>query len=143
MKFSLNIDLIRLLLMFLITFIKEKPLQLFNFMMVADDHCRILGSFLQLFKQVQDLIDKGYAREIPDHSAPPGSPVVYLPLLVVTRDDKPGKFRVCQDAAAKVKGVSLNKHLLNGPNVLNDLIGVLLRFRRKKVVLSADISSWT
>ena len=90
------------------------------------------------FKHVQNLIDNGYARVIPDHTAQPGSPTCHLPLLVVTRSDKPGKS-VCQDAAAKVKEVSLNKYLLNEPKILNNLMVALLRFRRKKVVLSADI----
>ena len=94
------------------------------------------------FKQVQQLVDSGYARVIPNYDAPPGSPVCCMALHVVVKPDKPGKFRVTQDAAAKVKGVSFNQHVLNGPDQLNNLIGILCRFRRKKVVLSADIKDF-
>ena len=65
-----------------------------------------------------------------------------MALHVVVKPDKPGKFRVTQDAAARVGGVSFNQHVLNGPDQLNNLIGILCRFRRKKVVLSADIKDF-
>ena len=66
------------------------------------------------FKQVRELVNSGYVEILEDHSAPPESPVAYLALHVVTKPDKPGKFRVTQDAAAKVGGISLNDYLLNG-----------------------------
>ena len=58
---------------------------------------------------------------------------------MVTHAEKPGKYRVTQDAAAKVHGHSLNHYLLNGPDLLNKLVGIMLRFRRYQVVLTADI----
>ena len=94
------------------------------------------------FKQMKELVEHGWAVEIPDHTSPIGSPVCYLANHLVTHPDKPGKVRICQDAAGKVKGHSLNKYLNNGPDLLNDLLGILLRFRRKKIVLSADIKSF-
>ena len=42
------------------------------------------------------------------------------------------------DAAAKHDGVSLNYKLLIGPDLLNSLVGVLLRFREQRVGLAAD-----
>jgi len=45
------------------------------------------------------------------------------------------------DAAAEFKGVSLNKELLQGPQLNNNLLGVLLRFREEKVALTSDIES--
>ncbi|GBP51953.1 hypothetical protein EVAR_80048_1 [Eumeta japonica] len=53
---------------------------------------------------------------------------------------KPGKIRVVHDAAAKTKGVSLNDHLLTGPDLLQSLPGVIMRFRQHPVAVSADIS---
>lgn len=45
------------------------------------------------------------------------------------------------DAAAKHDGVSLNDKLHTGPDLLNSLVGVLLRFREQRVGLAADIEA--
>lgn len=45
------------------------------------------------------------------------------------------------DCAATYQGVSLNDRLLQGPDLTNTLVGVLLRFRQEPVALMADIES--
>ena len=45
------------------------------------------------------------------------------------------------DAAAKYDGVYLNDKLHTGPDLLNSLVGVLLRFREQRVGLAADIEA--
>ena len=95
-----------------------------------------------VFKQMNEFIREGHARRVVDREVPDGLPVYYLPLHVVTRPDKPGKFRLCQDAASKVAGTCLNDLLLSGPDLVNRLVGVLLRFRRHPVVLSSDIKGF-
>ena len=45
------------------------------------------------------------------------------------------------DAAAKKNGVSLNDNLLVGPDLLNSLAGVLMRFREERVAIAADIEA--
>ncbi|XP_029202962.2 uncharacterized protein LOC114967138 [Acropora millepora] len=45
------------------------------------------------------------------------------------------------DAATKHDGVSLNDKLDTGPDLLNSLVGVLLRFREQRVGLAADIEA--
>ena len=42
-------------------------------------------------------------------------------------------------AAAEYKGVSLNKSLVTGPDLLNSLTGVLTRFRWGPVAIAADV----
>ena len=93
-----------------------------------------------VWKQMREMIAKGHAKRIDNPEVPEGVPRFYLPLHIVT--NKPGKFRVCQDGAAKVKGVCLNDELLSGPDLLNRLVGVLLRFRRHPVAMSADIKGF-
>ena len=43
------------------------------------------------------------------------------------------------DASAEFKGESLNKHLLQGPDLTNSLTGVLCRFRKEPVAFMYDI----
>lgn len=52
---------------------------------------------------------------------------------------KPDKIRVVFDCSATYMGVSLNKTLLQGPDLTNNLLGVLIRFRSEKVPLLGDI----
>ena len=49
------------------------------------------------------------------------------------------KLRVVFDSSAKYKEVSLNSRLLQGPDQLNNLFGVLLRWRRGRVAVNCDI----
>ena len=53
----------------------------------------------------------------------------YLPHNPVTSPTKPSKVRIVFDAATKCEWTSLNKNLLTGPDMANNLAGVLLRFR--------------
>ena len=45
------------------------------------------------------------------------------------------------DAAAEYGGTSLNKELLQGPQLNNFLIGALFRFRKDQVPVASDIES--
>ena len=54
-------------------------------------------------------------------------------------EHKPGKVRVVFDCAARFGDTSLNDQLLQGPDLTNNLTGVLLRFRQKSVALMADV----
>ena len=55
--------------------------------------------------------------------------------------NKPSKIRRVCNAAARFAGNSLNEVLLPGPDLLPDLIGILIRFRLLKIGLSADIEA--
>lgn len=47
---------------------------------------------------------------------------------------------VVQNLKSKVR-VSLNSQLLQGPNLTSSLVGVLARFRQKRVAIMADVQS--
>ncbi|XP_033111446.1 uncharacterized protein LOC117112468 [Anneissia japonica] len=63
----------------------------------------------------------------------------YLPYFPVYHPKKPDKIRVVFDSSADYHGVSLNSVLMTGPDLSNNLIGVLLRFREDVVAVIADI----
>ncbi|XP_030208539.1 uncharacterized protein LOC115556311 [Gadus morhua] len=91
----------------------------------------------QYVKFMEEIIERGDAEQIEDG----GSEVErwYIPHHGVRHAKKPDKLRVVFDCSARHKGTSLNDHLLSGPDLLNNLSGVLIRFRRYPVALMCDI----
>lgn len=63
----------------------------------------------------------------------------YLPFFGVYHPQKPGQIRVVFDSSAQQHGVSLNSVLLTGPDLNNSLLGVLIRFRKDLIAVTADI----
>lgn len=87
-------------------------------------------------EQINNLINKGYAEIAPATSTE--GRTFYLPHFAVTHPEK-RKVRIVLDAAAKFEGRSLNDALLPGPDLLQSLFGVLIRFREGPVAVVADI----
>ncbi|XP_026735912.1 uncharacterized protein LOC113499598 [Trichoplusia ni] len=87
-------------------------------------------------KQIQTLIENGYAEKAPVTTTK--GKTFYLPHFAVIHPVK-RKPRIVFDAAAKYEGRSLNDALLAGPDLLQSLFGVLLRFREGPVAVMADI----
>uniref|UniRef100_A0A5S6Q5Y0 CCHC-type domain-containing protein n=1 Tax=Trichuris muris TaxID=70415 RepID=A0A5S6Q5Y0_TRIMR len=64
----------------------------------------------------------------------------YLPHHAVMRNDKAStNCRVVFDGSACYQGVSLNDQLESGPILQTDLVGILIRFRRYRIGIQADI----
>ena len=84
---------------------------------------------------MEEIIGKGYANECSDDSGQ-----WYIPHHGVYHPRK-NKIRVVFDCAAQNAGVSLNSELLQGPDLTNSLLGVLMRFRLERVAFMADIES--
>lgn len=112
----------------------------------AQAHNRLLGVEKKLERnptlkeeygrQLKNLFSSGYAEEAPIDSTP--GRTFYLPHFAVVHPQK-GKVRIVFDAAARYQGKSLNDALLPGPDLLQSLFGVLLRFREGPVAVVADI----
>jgi hypothetical protein len=92
---------------------------------------------------VNDYIHKGYAAKVDDRQSTEEKPsgVWYLPHHPVHNPNKPGKLRVVFDCAAKYQGTSLNANLLQGPDMTNNLVGVLIRFRQDPIAIVGDIEA--
>lgn len=92
------------------------------------------ADFINFMKK---LFENGHAEVAP--ALQPDKECWYLPFFGVYHPQKPGQVRVVFDSSARHRGVSLNDVLLTGPNMNNSLLGVLLRFRREPVAVTADI----
>ena len=91
------------------------------------------------FDFMQKLLEKGHAEPVLKTELSTSTPRWYLPHFGVYHPQKTDKIRVVFDSAAETKGMSLNKVLLSGPDLTNNLLGVLLRFRHDIVTFVADI----
>ena len=91
--------------------------------------------------QMNELISKGYAEKVPELERLAEERVWYLPHHGVYHPRKPDKMRVVFDCAARYQGISLNDELLQGPDLTNSLVDVLLRFREERYAFMADIEA--
>ena len=95
--------------------------------------------FFDDYKKFMDnLLVKGYAKQ---------SEVVlsgktwYIPHHGFYHPSNPGKIRVVFNCSAEFQGKSINRKLLSGPDLTNQIIGIMARFREEKVAFMADIEA--
>ena len=89
---------------------------------------------------MQAVIDAGHAERVEENEplANDGK-VWYIPHHGVYHPKKPDKIRVVFDCSATCQGQSLNRQLLQGPDLANSLVGVLCRFRIDPIAFMCDI----
>ncbi len=92
-------------------------------------------------QELEKLVEKNYAEEVPAEEVNRDKDVWYLPHHAVMNDKKPDKLRIVFDCAAKFKGESLNSRCLKGPDLNNKLLHVLLRFREHQYAVTSDIEA--
>ncbi len=94
----------------------------------------------EYMNQIQDWLLSNFVE--PVHTKQPHTdPAYYIPHMAVINMGKvSSKLRIVMDAAAAPHGRdALNKHIHKGPKLINELVEVLLRFRRDRVAVAADI----
>ena len=89
------------------------------------------------FTFMQKMFDSDQAESAP--SLKQGEDCWYLPIFGVYHPQKPEQIRVVFDSSAQYNGISLNDTLLSGPDLNNSLLGVLMRFRKDQVAVTADV----
>lgn len=108
------------------------------------EHCKLYQN------QIDEMIAKGIARKItraeresyigPVRESYIG-PVHYIHHHEVMKPNSQSTpMRIVFDSSASYQGHKLNSYWAKGPDILNSLLGVLLRMRQEKVVVMGDIS---
>ena len=124
------------------------PPYLPNNRLMAEKRCALLKKRLEKDKELlekyrtamKDYVEKGHAEQVPEEELKAeGTMVWYLPHHPVSHPLKMDRVRVVFDCAAKYQQTSLNQQLLQGPDLMNRLIGVLSRFRQEEFAMVADI----
>ena len=77
---------------------------------------------------LQTDLGKNFVKPV-EVQAPPADSIWYLPHHPIINPNKHEKVKTVANAASKCRGESLNSNLLTGPDLLNNLVGVFLRFR--------------
>ena len=91
---------------------------------------------------MKNIIEKGYAKKVAlSRLKTEEGKVWYLPHNDIYHPKKPDNIRVVFDCSCQYEGRSLNKELLQGPDMTNLLVGVLLRFRQEPIAFMADIKA--
>ena len=91
---------------------------------------------------MQENIKNGFAEKVPkEEVSDKNKHVWYIPHHGVYHKKKPGKMRVVFNCSALYQGVSLNQQLLQGPDLTNNLTGVLCRFQKERIALMCDIQA--
>lgn len=86
---------------------------------------------------MEQILKMGYAEVAPP--SPESKKCWYLLLFGVYHPKKQDQIRGVFDASAKYQNISLNDVLLQGADLTNNLVGILLHFRKDMVANSADI----
>jgi len=99
------------------------------------------GCQAELNAAFQEFLDMEFAEEVHEQEEPSGE-VHYLPAFAVFREESvTTRIRLVFNASSKSEtGNSLNECLYQGPCLLPDIVGVLVRFRLKIVGYALDIS---
>ena len=86
------------------------------------------------------MISKGHT-ELQDEKKCQQGKVWYIPHHGVFHPSKPGKMRVVFDCSAEWHSISINQSLMSGPELTNQIFGVLVKFREEPVAVMADIEA--
>ena len=88
---------------------------------------------------MDSLLEKRHAQMAPENQLENLAGIALYLLHSVTNPNKPEKIRVVVDCAARYSGVSLNSQLVQGPDLTNNLVVVVTRFREEPIAVMADM----
>ena len=93
-------------------------------------------------KQMTEMNEMNFSRKLSvEEMTNYKGPVHYIPHHAVIRPEKKSTpVRIVFNSSAMYKGHQLNDYWLKGPDLLNNLFGINLRFREREVAFIGDIS---
>ena len=93
-------------------------------------------------RQMNDLLERKVARYVSeDELKTYNGPKHYISHHDVLKPESQSTaMRIVFNSSAKVKGLSLNECLAKGPSLLNNMLGILMRFRQDQFAFIGDIS---
>ena len=93
-------------------------------------------------KQMDEMISRGVTTKVsPEEVKAYDGPIHYISHHeVVNPDSQSTPFRIVFNSSASFKGHILNDYWAKGPDLINNLLGILMRFRENKVAVTGDIS---
>ena len=92
-------------------------------------------------QQIEDMIARGVCRKLSDSEIENyRGPKFYIPHHAVYKPESDSTpCRIVFNSSANFRGHSLNEYYAKGPDLMNNLIGVLTRFREEHVAFMGDI----
>ncbi len=92
--------------------------------------------------QMKQMEDLGFSRKLTEEEIKKyKGPVHYIAHHEVVRPEKKSTpVRIAFNSSSRYKGQCLNDCWIKGPDLLNNMFGVILRFREQPVAVSGDIS---
>ena len=91
-------------------------------------------------KQIEDMLERGVARKLQVEELYAKGPRYYVSHHEVLKEGSSTPCRIVFNSSFKYKGYSLNDYWAKGPDMLNSLIGILLRFRQFFYCICNDVS---
>ena len=93
-------------------------------------------------KQMEEMESMGFARKLSKEEIDSyQGPVHYIPHHAVLRTEKRSTpVRIVFNSSSSYQGHTLNDYWKKGPDMLNGIFGVVLRFRERQVAVMGDIS---
>jgi len=90
-------------------------------------------------KFIEQMIEENFAELVPQQEQFIENGKQWFIVHHAVYHKKKDKLRVVFDCSLNFQGTSLNESLLTRPDFINNLVGVLLRFREEKIAFVADV----
>ena len=91
--------------------------------------------------QIDDMVKRGIAKKLTEEEHKNyNGPVYYIGHHEVLKPESNSTpCRIVFNSSAKFQGHVVNEYWAKGPDLLNNLLGILIRFREEKVAFAGDI----